>query len=216
MKPICIYGGSFDPVHLGHIKTACAIQQQFPQAEIVFVPCKIPVLKNATQASTTQRVTMLQLALTAYPQFKLDLKEIERPTPSYMIDTLHSFRQQYGQHVPLILLLGFDAFLQLPQWHQWQRLLTQCHLLIMHRMGIDETIENVLLIDLLQQNETPSADELLTKPAGKIYRLNAGEYAVSSSWLRREIRLGHQVRSFLPSNVDDYIKQEKLYVAHLL
>ena len=140
MNNILIYGGSFDPPHLGHIKTASAVQKKFNFDTFFFVPCKQPVLKSKSIASSAQRLDMLKLALTSYSQFEfqIDTRELDRDTPSFMLDTLTSFQEEYKNKASITLLLGMDAFLELPRWHQWKKILTCCDLLVMQRAGEDQ------------------------------------------------------------------------------
>ena len=133
MKNLVIYGGTFDPPHLGHLNTALAIQDILHFDRLIFLPCKTPVLKQATLASSEQRVNMLKLALEGYSNFDIDLREITRITPSFMVETLESFRQDLGDQVAITLCLGSDAFLQLPQWHSWRKILKLSNVLVIKR-----------------------------------------------------------------------------------
>lgn len=136
---LIIFGGTFDPPHLGHLNTALAVQKHMQFERFLFLPCKFPVLKKNTTASSEQRIQMLELMLLSYPEFEIDLREIQRPTPSFMVDTLQSFRDDLGNEISITLLLGMDAFLQLPQWHAWEKILELCHLLVMKRIHIHES-----------------------------------------------------------------------------
>ena len=110
MHSIAIFGGTFDPIHNGHILTSLAIQKSFQFSSYRFIPCKVPAIKPASTASTEQRIHMLRLALKNYNQFEIDLREIKRDTPSYMVETLKSLRKDYP-YASITLILGFDAFL---------------------------------------------------------------------------------------------------------
>lgn len=208
---ILIYGGSFDPPHFGHIKTVLAVQNQVQFERVIFLPCKTPVLKKATTASCDQRIQMLKLALTGQLEFEIDPREIQRDTPSYMVDTLQSFRDELGENISITLLLGMDAFLQLPQWHAWHKLLELSHLLVMKRAHVDNKIMPEQLKSLLNKHEIYNETELAKQSRGKIYQYNAGEYSISSSDLRGKIKSGEDVQSYLPELVYQYINENKIY-----
>ena len=131
-KPIGLFGGTFDPIHHGHLQTAERLCTDLKLTQIFFILCKQPVLKPAARATAQQRLDMLALALKNYSQFTVDKRELTRDTPSYTIDTLKSYQQEMP-NTPLYFILGIDAFLQLPQWYQWQQLLDYCHLIIINR-----------------------------------------------------------------------------------
>ncbi|MCP0913302.1 nicotinate-nucleotide adenylyltransferase [Legionella sp. 27cVA30] len=211
MHNIIIYGGSFDPIHNGHLKTALQVQNEFNFESFIFLPCKIPLLKEATKASAKQRMQMLQQAVFPYPAFKIDLREIEREGPSYMVETLKSFRKECGECTAINLLVGMDTFLQLPQWYQWQKIIGLANILVMERPT--DTIENSpdALKKVLQKHQTLNKKDLLNCAAGKIYLYNAGFYPVSSSWLREQIKKGNDVSSYLPGGIAEYIKAQGLY-----
>ena len=206
-----IYGGSFDPPHYGHLNTALAVQNSMHFERFIFLPCKIPVLKAATVASSEQRISMLKLALASYPEFVIDTREISRKTPSYMVETLQSFRAELGEDAAITLLIGMDTFIELPQWHSWEQILHLSNLLVIKRAQINEHELPDVLKSLLFVHETVDKSALLTNPSGKIYRFDAGQYAISSSLLRLHIQAGNSVEPFLPADVLQYIKDEGLY-----
>lgn len=208
---LLIYGGTFDPLHNGHLKTALAVQNQLGFQRFIFLPCKAPVLKKTTTASCEQRIQMLERGLSPYPLFEIDLREIKRDTPSFMVDTLLNFREELGTQVSITLLIGMDAFLTLPQWHAWQTLLTHCHLLVMQRPQTTLPIMPDLLCDLLTKHEIFDKTKLLRTPFGKIYQYNAGEYPISSSLVRQRIKKGESIKEIVPDNVYQYILKHKIY-----
>ena len=212
MHNLILFGGSFDPPHLGHLNTALAVQNHIHFERFIFLPCKTPVLKAATTASCQQRIQMLKLALEPYPTFEIDQREIQRETPSFMVDTLKSFRDDLGEQVSITLLLGMDAFQQLPQWPNWQTILDLCHLLVIKRADIDKELMPVQLKALLKTHEVTDNAELLNYPCGKIYQYNAGEYAISSSFLRQKIIESEDIQHYVPDAVYQYINKIKLYM----
>lgn len=211
MHNLIVYGGSFDPLHLGHLNTALAVQNEFQFERFLFLPCKTPVLKEASVASTEQRVEMLKRALGPHPDFEIDLREIKRNTPSFMVNTLESLREEFGVDTAITLLIGMDAFIQLPQWYNWGKILQLSHLLVIKRPTITENQIPAILQKLLSTHETSKKNDLLTKSYGKILRYDAGEYDISSTWLREQIKQGKNIKDCLPEAVYRYIKEHDLY-----
>lgn len=209
-KPIAILGGTFDPVHFGHLRLALEVQQQLAIQEIRFIPCQKPVLDKTASATSAQRLAMLQLAIANQPGFKIDERELQRPTPSYMVDTLLSLRQDITDQ-PLCLILGSDAFENLPRWHRWQELLNLTHLIIVTRPEHIFTLSEPLA-SLLQQHKIANPALLASQPQGFIYQLAITPLAISSTYIRQQITNQMSPRYLLPESVLDYIKQKKLYI----
>lgn len=211
---LLIFGGSFDPVHLGHLKTALSVQDTFCFDRFMFVPCKTPILKQATLASPQQRLDMLRLAIMDYPGFEIDSREINRSTPSFMIETLRSFRSEMGNEASITLLLGMDTFLSLPDWHDWQHILDECHLLVMDRPIQDQAPIPQIIQQLLVDREVSNHKQLLTTSHGLIVRFNAGNYWISSSEVRKKLIADHAIKDLLSEKVYQYIKAQALYSSH--
>lgn len=209
MTSIAIFGGTFDPVHLGHMQTSINIQKHFAFDKYYFLPCKIPILKAPSLANNQQRLEMLKLALKEHPQFAIDSREIERSSPSYMVDTLNSIREQ-NPEAAITLIMGYDAFCSLPLWFSWQDLIKCAHLLIISREQHSHVQLPTELKTLLNEHETSKKEELLSTKAGFIYLFNAGDYAISSTKIREELKQQH-VTDLLPAAVYEYIKKENLY-----
>lgn len=210
MKSILIYGGSFDPPHLGHFKTALAVQNDVHFETVFFLPCKTPVLKRPTHAEAGHRLKMLQLMLQDHPEFKISTVELDRNTPSYMTETLRQIRETVGPACSITLLLGMDAFLNLSQWHAFETLPMLCNLLVIKRQGVSTTTAPAPLAQLFEATNLNPCD-LLNHPNGKIAYFNAGDYPISSTDIREKIRLGNDVSNQLPEAIDDYIKRHGLY-----
>ncbi|KTD67418.1 MULTISPECIES: nicotinate-nucleotide adenylyltransferase [Legionella] len=210
MHSIAIFGGTFDPIHNGHLQTSITIQTHFKFDSYIFLPCKTPTIKPPTLASNEQRVEMVKLAIKNIPDFKIDLREIERNTPSYMAETLKSFRMEYPNS-SITLIIGYDAFLSLPQWYQWEKIITLANLLVInrdefHNHSLPETMNN-----FLEKYKIKSKIELLSTQAGCIFLFNAGTYEISSTSVREEIKKGADVKNKLPYIVYEYIKSQGLY-----
>ncbi|CEG56697.1 nicotinate-nucleotide adenylyltransferase [Legionella fallonii] len=210
MHTIAIFGGTFDPVHYGHIQTSLSIQSHFSFDSYFFLPCKTPTLKPPTLANNQQRIEMLQLAIQPYPQFKLDLREIKRDSPSYMVETLSSFRAE-NKDASITLILGFDAFLSLTQWHQWEKIIQLANLLIINRKLFATIPVAKPIRELLIKHETKIKDALQTQKAGAIHLFDAGNYEISSTDIRRALSTNKQAETMLPKEVYQYIKQQGLY-----
>jgi nicotinate-nucleotide adenylyltransferase len=204
-----IFGGTFDPVHFGHLRPALEVQQALELNEIRFIPAGQPPHREVPHATASQRLSMLQAAIEDQPGFVVDEREIRREGPSYMVDTLVSLREELDQ-VPLCLILGYDAFLGLPSWHQWQQLIGLCHLVITHRPGwnhadLDETLQS-----LVQQHEmTP--EQMLGQAAGGLVFIPVTQLDISATDIREQIRAGQDIRYLLPDLVYEMIKEQQLY-----
>ncbi|RJT48387.1 nicotinate-nucleotide adenylyltransferase [Legionella taurinensis] len=214
LNNLILYGGTFDPVHQGHMNTALAVQNHFHFDCFSFLPCRIPLLKEEAHASGEQRVAMLTLALAELPatlNFKIDCTEIERDSPSYMVTTLSQLREKRGDEFPITLLLGQDTFYQLPAWHQWEKLLGLCNLLVIKRPSVVVQPPKALQL-LLRHHENQQEGLLLTEKAGVIQQFNAGQYPISSTEIRRRLREGESISSgMLPISVMEYINAHGLY-----
>ena len=217
MHTLAIFGGTFDPIHNGHIQVSLSIQSLFKFGSFLFLPCKIPALKALPLSSQAQRIAMLQLAINDYPQFKLDLREIKRNTPSYMIETLKCFRTEYPK-ASITLILGYDAFLSLPQWHEWEKIINLANFLVIDRAqkmnGPSKLLSNSgseSLNQLLIKHQTKMRTEILEHKAGLIYLFNAGNYDISSTEIREGIKNHQVMEKELPSQVLNYIKSSSLY-----
>ncbi|KTD82351.1 nicotinate-nucleotide adenylyltransferase [Legionella waltersii] len=211
MYSIALFGGAFDPVHNGHIKTSLSVQSHYQFDAFFFVPCKSPTIKAESIASPQQRLDMLDLAIKPYPQFKIDTREIERSSPSYMVDTLTSFRDDH-QDASLTLIVGYDAFLSLPKWHQWEALISLANLLVINRNQYsNEKLPEKLEI-LLKNHRQDDLANIVESKSGIIQFYDAGNYDLSSSAIRHLLKSNADLVSYeIPKEVHDYIKLQGLY-----
>ena len=122
MTPIGLLGGTFDPIHLGHLRIALEIMEALSFQQVRFIPAACPPHRPDAVLATSDRIRLLEAALADQPGFVLDPRELERPGPSYMVDTLLDLRRELGDAQPLCLILGMDAFSLLPSWHRWEEL----------------------------------------------------------------------------------------------
>jgi nicotinate-nucleotide adenylyltransferase len=209
-KIIGILGGTFDPVHYGHLRLALDVKEHYALDEVRLMPCKIPPHKTQLVASEQQRLNMLQLAILNEPSLTLDTRELHRAGPSYTIDTLTSLRTEFGTEHALCLIMGFDAFLSLPTWHRFDELIGLAHLIVMQRPGFDMASLGQMR-DFYQTHCAVTPAQLRQQPSGLVSLFAARQMAISASEIREKIRERHSVRYLLPDSVWDYIDVHDLY-----
>ncbi|HEY9198927.1 MAG TPA: nicotinate-nucleotide adenylyltransferase [Gammaproteobacteria bacterium] len=207
---IGIFGGTFDPIHFGHLRCALEIAEQLELTEVRMLPAGQPPHRNAPLASAEQRRHMLELALAGQSLLTLDTREMDRPGPSYMVDTLSSLRTELGDH-RLCLILGQDAFNGLTGWHRWEQVLELTHLVVISRPGVEQP-ENGPVGELIEQRSVESLDELRARPAGAILFRTVTALGFSASCIRRLLAGGRSPRYLLPEAVLDYLLREGVYL----
>lgn len=206
---IGLYGGSFDPVHRGHVATAEELLARLPFREIRFLPAARSPLKAAVTADA-HRVAMLELALAGHPGLGLDRSELALPPPSYTIDTLRRFRTALGPEEPLVFILGLDSFLELPRWKDWQTLTDAAHLLVVSRPGSHPAFAPALA-DWLAPRRALDGSALAAVPDGRVLLLETAPHDVASRVVRAAVRAGSDTSGWLAPAVRDYIDQHHLY-----
>ncbi len=226
-KHIALLGGTFDPVHNGHLQIAQLVLERLKFDQVIFIPNKTPPHRAIPQASANQRQAMLELATASNNKFIISHSELERAGPSYMVDTLDSISQQHPHCLPW-LILGADAFELLPTWHNFEKLITSCNFIVLNRNLSPQTpttwAENYL------KNNTITLDELniLTntykyKPNGAVIFLDNKLIDISGTQIRALIRKYYtehlekdiiltKLQSFLPKQVINYILEHELYI----
>jgi nicotinate-nucleotide adenylyltransferase len=214
MRPIGIFGGTFDPIHYGHLRTALELKQRLDLAAVHFVPVASPPHRSAPLNDGRLRLRMVEAAIRGEPGFVADDRELQRPGLSYTVDTLTSFRGELGADRPLCLLLGMDAFLGLPQWHRWGDLLELAHVAVAHRPGWEVPRAGVLG-DWLLTRRAPSARELATKPAGFVHVQPVTQLEISSTDLRDTLRAGRDPKYLVPDGVRQIILETECYAESL-
>jgi len=210
--PIGIFGGTFDPIHFGHLRPALELYEQLALQRVHMIPSAVPPHRPQPHASAEQRLTMLELALAGQPGLVVDSRELERSGPSYMVDTLASLRGEVGE-TPLCLLLGVDAFLGLPEWERWQQLLELAHIVIAHRPGWQLQQANIpqALRQALSSRWLETASQLRERPAGGVWLQGVTPLAISATDIRERIAAGYSANYLLPAAVWQYIQQQGLY-----
>jgi nicotinate-nucleotide adenylyltransferase len=208
-QPIGIFGGTFDPVHTGHLRTAHELLTGLDLAEVRFIPSRLPPHRPPTVAPEALRLRMLEAALEHLPDFVVDDRELRRPGPSYMVDTLTSLRAEVGAQ-PLCLLLGFDAFLGLPAWHRWSEIPELAHIVVARRPGYDGRIEGAAG-DLLRSRSTADHAALTAAPAGCVVTVDVTRLEISSSAIRALVETGGDPRFLVPDAVRELILKTHIY-----
>lgn len=205
------YGGTFDPVHDGHIAIACAARDAL-SSDIHLMPAADPPHRPAPGASAADRVAMLQLALREHPGLCLDLRELDRDGPSWSVDTLRALRRELGDAMPLALLLGADSFAGLPTWKEWTALFGLAHFVVAGRAGTGVGADlPPVLAGQLEGRVVASAAALREVPAGRVFHLRQPLHPHSASEIRAGIATGGAWRELLPPAVAAYIQARGLY-----
>lgn len=197
---IGIYGGTFDPIHLGHLRTALEVVEGVGLTELRFLPCHVPPHRPPPRFSPEARLHFLKLALEeAPPFFKIDTRELKREGPSYMVDTLITLREELGE-MPLALILGRDAFYGLPSWHRWREILQLAHIIVMERPGVSREPSDELR-EILARSRRDHPEALKKSPAGLIYFQRVSLLEISGTKIRQLLDQGGSVRYLLPERV---------------
>jgi len=203
---IGLLGGTFNPIHLGHLSIAQEVLDHFKLNAVHFLPCHTPVHREAPSILTEHRLTMLQLALQDKDKFEIDLTEIDRGGPSYMIDSLKVLVQ--SQHETLVLILGTDAFNDLPTWKHAKQILKYCHIVVCQRP--DET----LLQTEFNVHEVKDVKQLSLKATGCIYFLDVKPTPCSSTFIRKNSTNREAITQYLPHPVLEFIQSNNLYASN--
>lgn len=204
-----IFGGTFDPVHHGHLRTAYELQQQLDIERIHFIPAAQPPHRPQPEASAGLRLQMLEAAVEGEPGCIVDRREIDRLGMSYSIDTAHSLREDYPDHV-LCLLLGMDAFLGLPEWERWEDLFGLVNVIVARRPGASLPGDGELGRVLESRRVTPDA-ETCWEAAGQIIIREVTQLEISATDLRNSIRAGLEPKYLVPDAVWDVIRTTGCY-----
>lgn len=205
------YGGTFDPVHNGHVAIACAARDAC-DTDVRMLPAADPPHRAPPGAHATDRATMVALAIAGVPRLRLDLRELERAGPSWTVDTLQALRATLGADVPLAWLVGADSLVGLPIWKAWRELFTLTHFIVADRSGslLDEGLAPELAA-ALEGRWTDDAGSLRGSPHGRVLRLHQPLQGHSATDLRLRIAAGQPWRDLVAPAVADYIEEHHLY-----
>ena len=197
---IGVLGGTFDPIHNGHLGIAESACRELGLAQVLFVPARDPWLKgNRGIAPSHHRVEMVNLAISAYPRYNISYVDLKRDGPSYTVDTLSDLRSEFGSAADLYFILGMDALAGLPNWREPERVIKMCHLLVAKRPGVD-------IIDLT------ALEKRLTGVSVRVGMIYNDLFDIHSTGVRRRVSGGHSINGLVPDAVALYIRENGLYI----
>ena len=205
---IGIYGGTFNPVHYGHLRTALEIKDLLGLSELRLVPCRLPPHRDEPDVTAEQRCEMLQLAIAGSEGMCVDPCELQREGPSYMVDTLAEIKRQQP-HETLVLIMGMDAFQGLERWSRWQQLFDWAHIVVMTRPGFSLEGLGASFVSRLLANH----EQLSQQSAGGLWFQEVTQLNISATQIRALLAKQGDVRFLVPEQVLDFIKQNGLYRA---
>ncbi|HZF26159.1 MAG TPA: nicotinate-nucleotide adenylyltransferase [Steroidobacteraceae bacterium] len=209
MNPIGIFGGTFDPIHYGHLRTAFELLQALRLTEVRFMPAGNPPHREAAVASAEVRLQMVTAATEGQHGFLVDDREIRREGPSYSVDTLATLRAEHPDR-SLCLIVGMDAFLGLPKWYQWREILQLSHVVVAHRPGWRAPGMGPLG-ELLVDRGTGRIGDLHESRAGSIYIHAVTQLEISSTEVRNLVAAGRDPRFLMPDSVRKIILESRCY-----
>ena len=211
---IGILGGTFDPVHNGHLRVALDVYQALGLRELRLVPLNVAVHRPQPVASPDQRLAMLDAAVAGQPGFVVDGRELRRAGRSYTVDTLTELRSEAGEATPLCLLIGGDAFNDFFNWHRPYRIMELAHLVVMQRPGAGVQ-RDPLLRGEIESRRAKSAAVLGAAPAGHVWFQNVTQLDIAATSIRRMLASGLSPRYLLPDSVLALIERQGLYLGEL-
>ena len=209
MSAMGVFGGTFDPIHYGHLRTAYEMLQALRFDEVRFMPCGNPPHRKAPHADAQLRLEMVRVATDGQYGFVVDDRELQREGPSYSVDTLSALRTEYPLR-PIGLIIGMDAFLSLPKWYHWREILRLAHIVVAHRPGW-RAPDMGPLGELLTDHGTHRIGDLHQAKEGHIYIHDVTQLEISSSDIRELVTMGRDPRFLLPDAVCEVIANSGCY-----
>jgi nicotinate-nucleotide adenylyltransferase len=208
-------GGTFDPIHFGHLRLAEEMAEAIGLSQVAFIPAGQPPHRGAPCTAATHRLEMVRRAIAGNSCFTADAREVQRPDPSYTVDTLTALRAELGNEQPLWLLLGSDAFLGLPSWHEWRRLFELANIAVAARPGArllqSDAMPDDLKHEVSQRQQAPGS---VSGPAGSVLLQQMTPLDISATAIRDTLARHGSARYLLPDAVLDYIHEHQLYTHH--
>lgn len=208
--PVAVFGGTFDPVHYGHLRSALELAQRLDLAEVRMMPCATPPHRSTPGVAAEQRACMLELAVAGEPRLTCDRRELRREGRSYTIDSLIELRKELGEQRSICLVMGCDAVLDITEWHRWDQLLDWAHVVVIARPGW-QFPDGGTVAKWLAANACDGPAQLRERSAGCILVEELRPLPISASEIRALLGSGLSVRYLLPESVLDYIAAHKLY-----
>lgn len=210
LSPVGVLGGTFNPVHYGHLRSALELVERLQLAQLRLMPCAVPPHREAPACSAHSRAAMVELAVAGEARLVCDSRELQRSGKSYTIDSLIALRHELGDERSLCLVMGCDAVLGISQWHRWRELLDWAHIVVIARPGW-ELPSGGAVAQWLERHRLLAAQELRSRPAGGIIIEELRPLAISSTEIRELLSTGRSARYLLPESVLDYIQSHNLY-----
>lgn len=207
MKRIGLFGGTFDPVHYGHLRPALELAEHYSLDTLYLLPNHRPQHRDTPQATTDQRIDMLELAVADVPRLQVDVREAKRDKSTYTIDTLIEIKGEQPD-ATLVFFMGVDAFAQFDQWHRWEDILTQANLVVIDRP--DSELSD-FAGDLIERQNSSAGQVIETGTVGVIERQQVTQLAISATDVRHRVSIGQNIRFLLPDSVREYILKQRLY-----
>ncbi|WP_375803783.1 nicotinate-nucleotide adenylyltransferase [Azonexus sp.] len=213
LGPLGLFGGTFDPVHFGHLRLAEEAIDQLALEDVRWIPAGQPAHRGPPRVSAGQRLAMVRLAVAGNPGFSVDAAEVEATVPSYTVPTLERLRAELGVDRPLVLLLGADALAGLESWYRWRELFALTHIAVSHRPGfpVAATALPPALAEEFAARQRDDAAALRVASAGSIVAFEMTQLAISATQIRQLQAAGRSARYLLPDKVLDYIQTHSLY-----
>ncbi|MCH4813479.1 nicotinate-nucleotide adenylyltransferase [Vreelandella neptunia] len=211
VQRVGMLGGTFDPIHLGHLRSAVELHEALSLDRLHMIPAQQPPLRDQPLVSAQQRLALLQAGIGDTPGLVADDRELQRAGPSYSADTLAELRGEYGEQARLVMAIGFDAFLRLAQWHQPARLFEYAHLVVIDRPGYSDPLP-ASLRELVAHRAVDSVETLMQRPCGGYLSLQLPSLmAISATYIRKRLEAGKSVRYLVPPAVEQAITHHGLY-----
>ena len=213
MQAIGLFGGTFDPIHFGHLRLAEEMAEAVGLERVLFIPAGQPPHRGAPRTEAVHRLEMVRRAIAGNPRFAADAREVMSPRPSYTVDTLTALRAELGKEQPLWLLLGADAFMELPTWHEWPQLFELANIAVAARPGSralrSNDLKDPLRSEVLKRQVASSA---AAGPAGSVQLRQMTPLDISATAIRDTLARHGSARYLLPDAVLDYIHEHQLYI----
>lgn len=207
---IGLFGGTFDPVHFGHLRAASEVKEKLGIKDFRLLPAGIPAHRSQTHANAEHRLAMLRLAVAEHPDLMVDAREAHRVGPSYMVDTLAEIRTDISSDTPIILTLGQDAANGLNSWHRWQELFNYAHIVVMTRPDSKYDFPDELE-EFIAQRRVEDIEAIFASAAGLLLDIEVTQLAISSTAIRQQVATGESPRFLLPDRILGYIGFHGLY-----
>jgi len=211
VHPLGILGGTFDPIHYGHLRPAAEAQTVLGLSGLRLIPAARPPHRDPPVASASDRLAMARLAVEEFPGMTVDERECHREGLSYTVVTLESLRAELGADVPLCLLVGADAFSGFTSWHRWQAIPAMAHLAVLRRPDSAVAREPATWPEWARARAAENVDDLAREPAGKVFFVNVKPQTVSATDVRRRVARHEPIAGLVPPAVEHHIHQHQLY-----